>query len=83
MALSLTPTAIHQGPGRLWLYVPEPAHGNRLIIGPDGSPAQPAGLGAWAATTAYTVGQMVKDANDNTELCLVAGERSVIFKPEL
>jgi hypothetical protein len=73
MAPSLTPTAIHQGPGRLWLYVPEPTHGNRLVIGADGSPAQAAGLAAWAATTAYTVSQMIKDANNNTELCLVAG----------
>jgi len=73
MAPSLTPTAIHQGPGRLWLYVPEPAHGSRLIIGADGSPSQPTGLGSWAATTAYTLSQMIKDANNNTELCLVAG----------
>jgi hypothetical protein len=73
MPPSLTPTAIHQGPGRLWLYVPEPAHGNRLVIGQDGSPVQPAGLAAWGATTAYTAGQMIKDANNNTELCLAAG----------
>ena len=66
-------SSIHQGSGRLWLYVPEPAHGNRLVIGPDGSPVQPAGLAAWSATSAYTAGQMIKDANNNTELCLVAG----------
>jgi len=73
MAPSLTPTAIHQGPGRLWLYVAAPAHGSRLVIGSDGSPMQPAGLGSWAATTAYPVSQMIKDANNNTELCLAAG----------
>jgi len=31
MPAPLSPTSIHQGPGRLWLYVPEPAHGNRLV----------------------------------------------------
>ena len=73
MSAPLSPTAIHQGPGRLWLYVPEPAHGSRLVIGPDGSPVQPSGLAAWSATTAYTSGQMIKDSGDNTELCLAAG----------
>ena len=73
MAPSLTPTAIHQGPGRLWLYVPAPAHGNRTVVGTDGSPTQLSGLGSWAATTAYMVGQMIKDANNNTEICLAAG----------
>ena len=73
MAPSLTPTAIHQGPGRLWLYVPAPAHGNRVIIGLDGSPVQPEGLEAWAAATAYTAGRMIEDAGGNTELCLVSG----------
>jgi len=73
MAPPLSASSIHQGPGRLWLYVPEPAHGSRVIIGSDGSPAQPVGLSAWAATTAYTAGQMIKDSNNNTELCLVAG----------
>ena len=73
MAPTLTPTAIHQGPGRLWLHVPTPANGARLVIGADGSPVQSAGLGAWAATTAYTGGQMVKDGNNNTELCLASG----------
>lgn len=57
----------------MWLYAAVPAHGGRLVIGAEGSPAQPAGLAAWAATTAYTFGQMIKDANNNTELCLVAG----------
>ena len=57
----------------MWLYVPEPAHGNRLVIGPDGSPEQPGGLAAWSATTAYMVGQMIKDSGNNTELCLAAG----------
>jgi len=66
-------SSIHQGLGRLWLYVPEPVHGNRLVIGADGSPVQPAGLAAWSATTAYTVGQMIKDSGANTELCLAAG----------
>ena len=73
MSAPLSPTAIHQGPGRLWLYVPEPAHGNRLVIGQDGSPVQPVGLAPWSATTAYTVGQMIKDSGNNTELCLAAG----------
>jgi len=73
MAPTLSPTSIHQGPGRLWLYVPAPAHGNRLVVGTDGSPTQPSGLGSWAATTAYMAGQMIKDANNNTELCLAAG----------
>ena len=73
MAPPVSSSSIHQGPGRLWLYVPEPVPGTRLVIGPDGSPAQPAGLGAWAATTAYTAGLMIKDTNNNTELCLVAG----------
>jgi hypothetical protein len=39
----------------------------------DGSVAQPVGISAWAATTAYTVGQMVKDSANNTEMCIVAG----------
>lgn len=73
MGPSLSPQAIHQGPGKLWLYVPQPAHGNRLVIGQDGSPAQPGGLTSWAATTAYSVGQMIKDSNGNTELCIAAG----------
>jgi len=73
MAPTITPTSIHQGPGSLWLYVPAPAHGSRLVIGLDGSPAQPAGLGGWAASTTYAAGQMIKDGNNNTELCLMAG----------
>jgi len=73
MAPTLSPTSIHQGPGRLWLYVPEPAHGSRLIIGSDGSPAQPAALAAWAPSTVYAVSQMVKDSGNNTELCMMAG----------
>jgi hypothetical protein len=70
---AVSPQAIHQGTGRLWLYVPEPATGSRLILNTDGSPAQPTGIAAWAATTAVAVGQQIKDSNNNTEICLVAG----------
>jgi hypothetical protein len=44
-----------------------------MVIGADGSPTQATGLGSWAATTAYALSQMIKDANNNTELCLAAG----------
>jgi len=44
-----------------------------MVIGADGSPTQATGLGSWAATTAYLLSQMIKDANNNTELCLAAG----------
>jgi len=44
-----------------------------MVIWADGSPTQATGLGSWAATTAYLLSQMIKDANNNTELCLAAG----------
>lgn len=78
MAPSLTPTGVHQGPGRLWLYVPTPVSGTRLVLGSDGSPAQQTELGMWEATTAYVAGQMVKDTNGNTELCLTAGTSGAV-----
>jgi hypothetical protein len=64
---------IHQGAGRLWLYVPEPTHGARVTLAADGSPAQPVSLSSWAATTAVSAGQMIKDSNGNTELCIIGG----------
>ena len=70
---ALSPQAIHQGTGRLWLYVPEPATGARLLLNTDGSPAQSSTIAAWATLTAVAVGQQIKDSNGNTEICIVGG----------
>lgn len=73
MAPNVDATKIHQGPGKLWLHVPAPTPGSRVVLGSDGSVAQPAGLSTWAASTVYTPAQVVKDSNNNTQLCVTAG----------
>ena len=64
-----TPTLIHQGPGWIYLNVCAPANGKRHIIGPDGTPAQP----AWLAGQAVSAGQMIVDLNGNVQECTTGG----------
>jgi hypothetical protein len=73
MAPNVDATKIHQGPGKLWLHVPEPASGARVTLAADGSLPQPTGLASWAASTPYTVGTVVKDTSSNSQLCITAG----------
>ena len=64
-----TPTLIHQGPGWIYLNVCAPASGKRHLIGPDGTPLQP----AWAAGQAVLAGQMIVDSNGNVQECTTGG----------
>ncbi len=62
-------TKIHQGPGSLWLKVPTPVTGKRLLIDTNGNPTSP----GWAASTAFALGQEIVDSNGNIERATVAG----------
>lgn len=62
-------TKIHQGPGKLWLKVPTPVTGKRLVIDSTGSPTTP----AWAGSTVFSLGQQMIDSNGNIEQVTVAG----------
>ena len=64
-----TPTLIHQGPGWIYLNVCAPANGKRHIIGPDGTPVQP----AWQAGQTVSAGQMIVDLNGNVQECTTGG----------
>lgn len=66
-----TPTAIHQGPGWVYLNVCAPATGKRHLIAADGTPTQP----VWATGTPYTAGTQILDNNTppNVWECTTAG----------
>jgi hypothetical protein len=62
---------IHQGPAYIWYNVACPKNPNRLLVDASGNPVTPAD--AWAATTAYNVGDELVDTNGNVERAIVAG----------
>jgi hypothetical protein len=66
---------IHTGPGFLFLNALRPLYSLRPILDGNNPPSllDPASPGNWAATTAYTAGQMVLDPNNNVQICTVAG----------
>jgi hypothetical protein len=66
---------IHSGPGFLFLNALRPLFGMQPILDGNNPPSleDPPTPVAWAATTAYTVGQSVLDANNNIQVCTVAG----------
>jgi hypothetical protein len=64
-------TKINAGPGRLYLKVPRPLTGSRLLIDANGVPSATAY--AWAGTTAYLLGQEIVDSNGNLQLATTAG----------
>lgn len=62
---------IHQGPGFLYYNVAVPANAGRVLVDANGNIVTTSP--AWAATTAYSVGQEVYDSNGNVEIVTVAG----------
>lgn len=61
---------IHQGPGNLWVNVPVPATGARMLIGTNGSPTVGA---AWVTATNYLAGSQVVDSNGNLQRAVNSG----------
>ncbi len=62
---------IHQGPGSLFYNVAVPANAGRVLVDANGNIVTSSP--AWAASTAYSVGQEVYDSNGNVEVVTVAG----------
>jgi len=58
---------IHQGPGKVFIDVAVPLSGSRLIIDSNGDPLPAANFTAWAATTAYNIGDQRLDSNGNVQ----------------
>lgn len=69
---------IHSGPGFLFLNALRPLYGMRPLLDGNNPPSllDPPTPGAWAAGTAYTVGQPVLDSNNNVQICTTAGTSS-------
>jgi hypothetical protein len=62
---------IHQGPAYVWYNVACPKNPARLLVDSSGNPVTPAD--AWAAATAYNVGDELVDTNGNVERSILAG----------
>src|SRR5690348_16931215 len=65
---------IHSGPGFPFINILRPNYlMHPLFTGNPPLYADPAAPAAWAATTAYTVGQTILDTNNNVQICTTAG----------
>jgi hypothetical protein len=66
---------IHSGSGFLFLNALRPLYGMQPILDGNNPPSlvDPPTPGTWTATTAYTVGEMVLDSNNNVQICTTAG----------
>jgi hypothetical protein len=66
-------TKIHQGPGKVWIAVPVPPEGDRLIINAAGEPQLPTPLDSWVGDHEYGLGAQIMDSNGNVQVVTVAG----------
>lgn len=72
---SINGRKIHRGTGYVFYNVFRPAPGRRIVLDAGNPPTvtDPTDPAAWAATTAYTLGQLVKGANEYIQRCITAG----------